>query len=155
MKEKMFEMECPWCGHSFFIKRDTWLNADARTDELVASGAYFRHRCSKCHNVFEMFHPFVYRNQKHHYILLLSQMETPPRFTEERQVVVCRNPADFSEAARILNRDQDLTAIIALRNEVRGRTGRSGLRFEDCQGDVYWFHDEGGSLGVRHSWDTK
>ena len=149
MKEKLFEMECPWCGHSFYIKRDTWCNGEPRLDELIESGAYFRHRCSKCHNVFEMFHPFVYRNQKHHYILLLSQMETPPRFTEERQVVVCRNPADFSEAVRILNRRLDLEKTIGLRNTVRKKLGRPNLRFEDCEKDICWLHDEKGSIAVR------
>ena len=149
MRERLYEMECPYCGHSFFIKRSTWEMADKELNDKISSGLYFTHKCQKCHKAFQMVYPFVYRNRKKGYILVLSQMEEVPQFTEEKKVVVCRNPEDFAEAARILNCDENLKEMINLRNQLRKQTDRKNLRFELSDESVYWFHDGEGRLAVR------
>ena len=92
MKERMFDMECPECGHSFQIRRDTLLSAGSSRDEMIRSGAWFRHRCSRCQCVFSMVHPFLYRNHVRGYIAVLSPEGEMPDITEEKTVALARDP---------------------------------------------------------------
>lgn len=145
----MFEMECPGCGHSFQIKRDTLVTAGSGRDEMIASGAWFRHRCSRCGTVFSMVHPFLYRNHAKGYIAMLSPTGSLPKITEEKQVVWARDPDAFSELVRIMENGQDPERIGQIRQVVRDKTGRSSLRFETSAGGVLWFFDADGSLAVK------
>lgn len=146
MRERLFELECPWCGHSFFLKRDTWLNADHNTEGLICSGAYFRHRCSKCGQVFSFFHPFLYHDPEKKFTVVLTEKEKA-----EPGMYVSHSPEDFCEMVRILSRDEVPERIIKLRDKVRTRTGRPSLRYETTESGCFWFVDEQGSLAVKEN----
>lgn len=148
MKERLFEMECPWCGHSFHIKRDTLMNAGTGPDEMIRSGAWFRHRCSRCRKVFSMVHPFLYRNHAKGYIAVLTTQPNLPPITEEKTVVTARDPDSFCEQVRILEDGQEPERIAGIRQALKEKTGRD-MRYETCARDVLWFFDQEGSLAIR------
>ena len=149
MKERMFDMECPECGHSFQIRRDTLLSGGSSRDEMIRSGAWFRHRCSRCQCVFSMVHPFLYRNHVRGYIAVLSPEGEMPDITEEKTVALARDPDAFCELVRILDQGQDPDRICRIRDVVRQKTGRSALRYETAGNGVLWFFDADGSLAIR------
>lgn len=149
MKERLFEMECPGCGHSFQIKRDTWLTAGSGRKEMIRSGAWFRHRCSRCSLVFSMVHPFLYRNHAKGYIAVLTPTGSLPEITEEKTVVMARDPDAFCELVRILDNGLQPARIQGIRDALRDKTGRQSLRYETAGQGILWFFDANGSLAVK------
>lgn len=57
MKERMIELTCPHCGHVFFLRRHSLVNANIDNREIEG---FFLHCCSHCQQSFGFAYPFVY-----------------------------------------------------------------------------------------------
>ena len=93
MKERMIEITCPVCGHVFQIKRDTLAIAGISDtiEKRLKDGTYFQHVCSKCHHLFTMIYPFVFRDAQKKTSLVLSQQPTIKGFDQEEKVIRCKD----------------------------------------------------------------
>ncbi|WP_273476960.1 CpXC domain-containing protein [Faecalicoccus acidiformans] len=121
MKERMIEITCPVCGHVFQIKRDTLAIAGISDgiEKRLKDGTYFQHICSKCHHLFTMIYPFVFRNPQKKTSLVLSQQSTIKGFDQEEKVVRCKDADSFLLAYKALSQNLNLSFLIRKQKQFR------------------------------------
>ena len=151
MKERMFLMECPHCGHSFQIKRDTMLlhGMNETIEQRLADGTYFTHQCQKCKKLFYMMHPFLYRNPSQKYVLILSNQEHFNNLPDDEQVVVCKRVCDFLVAYRVYSAGAVLPVVLRLKKRLEAKY-QMEVVFDDYDAsqDLYWFLVDGNLVAV-------
>ena len=92
MKERMIPITCPHCGHVFEIKRDTVVIAqmDSVARKRLNDGSYFMHQCQKCKSMFYLYYPFLYRDPKKKFNLVLTQQKNIDNLSEDERVVLVK-----------------------------------------------------------------
>ena len=103
MKERMIPITCPHCGHVFEIKRDTVVIAqmDSVARIRLNDGSYFMHQCQKCKSMFYLYYPFLYRDPKKKFNLVLTQQKNIDNLSEDERVVLCHSVSQFLLAFKI------------------------------------------------------
>ena len=114
MKERMIPITCPHCGHVFEIKRDTVVIAqmDSVARIRLNDGSYFMHQCQKCKSMFYLYYPFLYRDPKKKFNLVLTQQKNIDNLCEDERVVLCHSVSQFLLAFKIY--DQCLNPKLVL-----------------------------------------
>ena len=114
MKERMIPSTCPHCGHVFEIKRDTVVIAqmDSVARKRLNDGSYFMHQCQKCKSMFYLYYPFLYRDPKKKFNLVLTQQKNIDNLSEDERVVLCHSVSQFLLAFKIY--DQCLNPKLVL-----------------------------------------
>lgn len=113
MKKRMFVFECPHCGHSFYMVRDTYLIADERSPETLRlnEGTFFDHCCQNCHHLFPLEYPLIFRDSQKGYSLILS---TSPVQGISGKAVLVKNTIQFKKAYSILRFGLSLEPVLRI-----------------------------------------
>lgn len=144
MKERLVETVCPFCGSQYHLKVHTYEIAghSRKTDDLLASGSYFRHCCGTCGQIFVVMRPVMYRIGKDTMIVLSRQKQLPD--FDCTHVYVYRDVESFSEGVRILLAGLEPEQVEA----VKERLGRP-VRFQEEADGYWWFSDGISPLAVK------
>ncbi len=149
MKERMIPVTCPHCGHVFEIKRDTVVIAqmDSVAKKRLNDGSYFMHQCQKCKNMFYLYYPFLYRDPKKKFDLVLTQNKTIDQLPEDERVVLCHSVSQFLLAFKIYDQCLNPVLVINKKKMLEKKLGHS-IRFDyyDQKNGCLWFEDVAVSL---------
>lgn len=151
MKERMIEITCPHCGHVFHIKRDTFCIAGMNDacDKHLQDGTYFTHQCSRCKNLFYMTYPFLYRDPKKKYNLILSSKKDIDNLPKDEQVVVCRDVHQFLFAYKVLSSGLHLKTMISLKKKWEKRYSHAVFESFDVKNRCIWLENEGKLIAIK------
>lgn len=146
MKERMIPSECPYCGHSFQIKRDTLVIAgmNPTIDKRLEEGTYFTHLCSHCHKLYYLEQPFMYRDPKRKYMLILSNLTHFDNLPDDEQVIHCHTAKQFLFCFRVLSRDLNLKLVLKKQKQLEDKLQKP-VEFSTYEAGCLWF----GSIAVR------
>lgn len=149
MKERMIPVTCPHCGHVFEIKRDTVVIAqmDSVAKKRLNDGSYFMHQCQHCKNMFYLYYPFLYRDPKKKFDLVLTQNKTIDQLPEDERVVLCHSVTQFLLAFKIY--DQCLNPVLVInKKKMLEKKLEHSIRFDyyDQKNGCLWFEDVAVSL---------
>lgn len=149
MKERMIPVTCPHCGHVFEIKRDTVVIAqmDSVAKKRLNDGSYFMHQCQHCKNMFYLYYPFLYRDPKKKFDLVLTQNKTIDQLPEDERVVLCHSVTQFLLAFKIYDQCLNPVLVINKKKMLEKKLGHS-IRFDyyDQKNGCLWFEDVAVSL---------
>ena len=149
MKERMIPVTCPHCGHVFEIKRDTVVIAqmDSVAKKRLNDGSYFMHQCQHCNNMFYLYYPFLYRDPKKKFDLVLTQNKTIDQLPEDERVVLCHSVTQFLLAFKIYDQCLNPVLVINKKKMLEKKLGHS-IRFDyyDQKNGCLWFEDVAVSL---------
>lgn len=149
MKERMISVTCPHCGHVFEIKRDTVVIAqmDSVAKKRLNDGSYFMHQCQHCKNMFYLYYPFLYRDPKKKFDLVLTQNKTIDQLPEDERVVLCHSVTQFLLAFKIYDQCLNPVLVINKKKMLEKKLGHS-IRFDyyDQKNGCLWFEDVAVSL---------
>lgn len=140
----MIPVTCPHCGHVFEIKRDTVVIAqmDPIVKKRLNDGSYFLHQCQNCKGMFYLYYPFLYRDTKKKFNLVLSQKKAIDYLPDDEKVVICHTVSQFLLAYKIY--DQKLNPLIVLQKKkgLEEKIGRS-VKFDcfDEKNHCLWFEE--------------
>ncbi len=151
MKERLIDITCPHCGHVFTIKRDTVCIAGMNDacDTHLADGTYFMHQCSRCKNLFQMVYPFLYRDPKKRYSLILSSKKEIDNLPEDEQAVLCRDVHQFLFAYKVLSAGLRLKTMISLKKQWEKRFKKAQFESYDPKSGVIWIQNEGNMIALK------
>ena len=149
MKERMIPVTCPHCGHVFEIKRDTVVIAqmDTVAKKRLDDGSYFMHQCQNCKQMFYLYYPFLYRDPKKKFDLVLTQNKTIEQLPEDEQVVLCHSVTQFLLAFKIYDQCLNPVMVINKKKMLEKKLGHS-IKFDyyDKKNHCLWFEDGAVSL---------
>ena len=149
MKERMIPVTCPHCGHVFEIKRDTVVIAqmDSVAKKRLNDGSYFMHQCQHCKNMLYLYYPFLYRDPKKKFDLVLTQNKTIDQLPEDERVVLCHSVTQFLLAFKIYDQCLNPVLVINKKKMLEKKLGHS-IRFDyyDQKNGCLWFEDVAVSL---------
>ena len=149
MKERMIPVTCPHCGHVFEIKRDTVVIAqmDTVAKKRLDDGSYFMHQCQNCKQMFYLYYPFLYRDPKKKFDLVLTQNKTIEKLPEDEQVVLCHSVTQFLLAFKIYDQCLNPVMVINKKKMLEKKLGHS-IKFDyyDKKNHCLWFEDVAVSL---------
>ena len=149
MKERMIPVTCPHCGHVFEIKRDTVVIAqmDSVAKKRLNDGSYFMHQCQHCKNMFYLYYPFLYRDPKKKFDLVLTQNKMIDQLPEDERVVLCHSVTQFLLAFKIYDPCLNPVLVINKKKMLERKLGHS-IRFDyyDQKNGCLWFEDVAVSL---------
>ncbi|WP_308585677.1 CpXC domain-containing protein [uncultured Holdemanella sp.] len=149
MKERMIPVTCPHCGHVFEIKRDTVVIAqmDTVAKKRLDDGSYFMHQCQNCKKMFYLYYPFLYRDPKKKFDLVLTQNKTIEQLPEDEQVVLCHSVTQFLLAFKIYDQCLNPVMVINKKKMLEKKLGHS-IKFDyyDKKNHCLWFEDVAVSL---------
>lgn len=149
MKERMIPVTCPHCGHVFEIKRDTVVIAqmDSVAKKRLNDGSYFMHQCQHCKNMFYLYYPFLYRDPKKKFDLVLTQNKMIDQLPEDERVVLCHSVTQFLLAFKIYDQCLNPVLVINKKKMLERKLGHS-IRFDyyDQKNGCLWFEDVAVSL---------
>ena len=149
MKERMIPVTCPHCGHVFEIKRDTVVIAqmDSVAKKRLNDGSYFMHQCQHCKYMFYLYYPFLYRDPKKKFDLVLTQNKTIDQLPEDERVVLCHSVTQFLLAFKIYDQCLNPVLVINKKKMLEKKLGHS-IRFDyyDQKNGCLWFEDVAVSL---------
>ncbi len=149
MKERMIPVTCPHCGHVFEIKRDTVVIAqmDSVAKKRLNDGSYFMHQCQHCKNMFYLYYPFLYRDPKKKFDLVLTQNKTIDQLPEDERVVLCHSVTQFLLAFKIYDQCLNPVLVINKKKMLEKKLGHL-IRFDyyDQKNGCLWFEDVAVSL---------
>ena len=145
----MIPATCPHCGHVFEIKRDTVVIAqmDSVAKKRLNDGSYFMHQCQHCKNMFYLYYPFLYRDPKKKFDLVLTQNKTIDQLPEDERVVLCHSVTQFLLAFKIYDQCLNPVLVINKKKMLERKLGHS-IRFDyyDQKNGCLWFEDVAVSL---------
>lgn len=129
MKERMIEMTCPHCGHVFHIKRDTFAIAGIsdNVEKRLQEGTYFMHQCNHCHHLFPMVYPFLFRDPKRKYILILSDKQMIDNLPDDEMILRCHDPSQLIFSYRVLSQGLNLKWILGKKKIWEAKWGKDAL----------------------------
>ena len=141
MKERMIMIQCPHCGHSFQIKRDTLTIAGMNSviDQRLENGSHFTHVCQKCHEPFYMMAPFMYRDPKKKYILILSGQSEFSNLPKDEKVIVCKSVPQFLLAYKICSQQLNFSLVLQKKKLMDQRYGNTKFDGYDSINHCLWF----------------
>ena len=146
MKERMIETECPFCGHSFYIKRDTLVltSMSPTIVKRLLDRTYFSHYCSKCHNLFYLTYPFMIRNPDKQYSLILTDQKHISGFNKKEKVIVVKSVPQFYLAFNLLENNLNFSIVFTKKKLLENKLS-SCAWFEgyDKENHCLWFEIEG------------
>lgn len=149
MKERMIPITCPHCGHVFEIKRGTVVIAqmDSVARKRLNDGSYFMHQCQKCKSMFYLYYPFLYRDPKKKFNLVLTQQKNIDNLSEDERVVLCHSVSQFLLAFKIYDQCLNPKLVLVKKKQLEKRLGRS-IKFDyyDKKNGCLWFEDMAVSL---------
>lgn len=119
MRKRTFEFQCPRCGSSFSMVKDTLLlksNAPESVERLRSNG-FFLHQCQRCHQVFPLQYPLIYRDVENGFSILLTEQKKVDNLPEGKSVI-CRNTDEFLFAFHCLDNGLDLTRMLSLQKSL-------------------------------------
>lgn len=149
MKERMIPVTCPHCGHVFEIKRDTVVIAqmDTVAKKRLDDESYFMHQCQNCKKMFYLYYPFLYRDPKKKFDLVLTQNKTIEQLPEDEQVVLCHSVTQFLLAFKIYDQCLNPVMVINKKKMLEKKLGHS-IKFDyyDKKNHCLWFEDVAVSL---------
>ncbi|MGO5372157.1 CpXC domain-containing protein [Holdemanella porci] len=149
MKERMIPITCPHCGHVFEIKRDTVVIAqmDSVARIRLNDGSYFMHQCQKCKSMFYLYYPFLYRDPKKKFNLVLTQQKNIDNLCEDERVVLCHSVSQFLLAFKIYDQCLNPKLVLVKKKQLEKKLGRS-IKFDyyDKKNGCLWFEDKAISL---------
>ena len=127
MKERMIPITCPHCGHVFEIKRDTVVIAqmDSVARIRLNDGSYFMHQCQKCKSMFYLYYPFLYRDPKKKFNLVLTQQKNIDNLSEDERVVLCHSVSQFLLAFKIYDQCLNPKLVLVKKKQLEKKLGRS------------------------------
>lgn len=138
VKKQLFSLSCPYCHHSFQIMKDTLVieGMEGKAKERIRDDTYFVHQCSKCHRIYHMVYPFIYRKPKQ-FVLVLGN-EKGSGFDE--RVYCCQDVHQFTTLFRILEDGADWKEVFYLEMILKQKYNGS-VEFEsyDQEGKIYYF----------------
>ena len=131
MKERMIPITCPHCGHVFEIKRDTVVIAqmDSVARIRLNDGSYFMHQCQKCKSMFYLYYPFLYRDPKKKFNLVLTQQKNIDNLSEDERVVLCHSVSQFLLAFKIYDQCLNPKLVLVKKKQLEKKLGRS-IKFD-------------------------
>lgn len=145
----MIPVTCPHCGHVFEIKRDTVVIAqmDSVAKKRLNDGSYFMHQCQHCKNMLYLYYPFLYRDPKKKFDLVLTQNKTIDQLPEDERVVLCHSVTQFLLAFKIYDQCLNPVLVINKKKMLEKKLGHS-IRFDyyDQKNGCLWFEDVAVSL---------
>ena len=145
----MIPVTCPHCGHVFEIKRDTVVIAqmDTVAKKRLDDGSYFMHQCQNCKKMFYLYYPFLYRDPKKKFDLVLTQNKTIEQLPEDEQVVLCHSVTQFLLAFKIYDQCLNPVMVINKKKMLEKKLGHS-IKFDyyDKKNHCLWFEDVAVSL---------
>ncbi|WP_295568182.1 CpXC domain-containing protein [uncultured Holdemanella sp.] len=145
----MIPVTCPHCGHVFEIKRDTVVIAqmDTVAKKRLDDGSYFMHQCQNCKQMFYLYYPFLYRDPKNKFDLVLTQNKTIEQLPEDEQVVLCHSVTQFLLAFKIYDQCLNPVMVINKKKMLEKKLGHS-IKFDyyDKKNHCLWFEDVAVSL---------
>ena len=120
MKERMIPITCPHCGHVFEIKRDTVVIAqmDSVARKRLNDGSYFMHQCQKCKSMFYLYYPFLYRDPKKKFNLVLTEQKRIDNLSEDERVVLCHSVSQFLLAFKIYDQCLDPKLVLVKKKQL-------------------------------------
>lgn len=141
----MIEITCPVCGHVFQIKRDTLAIAGISDtiEKRLKDGTYFQHICSKCHHLFTMIYPFVFRDAQKKTSLVLSQQPTIKGFDQEEKVIRCKDADSFLLAYQALAQDLSLSLLIRKQKQWQKIWPNASFESYDQEHHCLWLRVQG------------
>lgn len=152
MKERMIPSSCPYCGHTFEIKRDTFVIAgmNPQIDQRLEEGTYFTHQCSHCHKLYYLEQPFLYRDPKKKYILVLSQQKHIENLPPDEVVIHCQNALQFLFCFRVLSRNLNVRLVLQKKQQLEQYTHKKAI-FDtyDDQSHCLWFIVDDRPMAIR------
>ncbi|MDY3034704.1 MAG: CpXC domain-containing protein [Absicoccus sp.] len=152
MKERMIPSSCPYCHHTFEIKRDTVVIAgmNPKIDQRLEEGTYFTHQCSHCHKLYYLEQPFLYRDPKKKYILILSQHKHIQNLPVDEQIIHCQNALQFLFCFRVLSRNLNLRLVLHKKQQLEELTQKKA-RFDtyDLHSQCLWFFVDDRLMAIR------
>ena len=152
MKERMIPVTCPHCGHVFEIKRDTVVIAqmDSVARIRLNDGSYFMHQCQDCKSMFYLYYPFLYRDPKKKFNLVLTEQKSIDNLCEDEQVVLCHSVSQFLLAFKIYDQCLNPKMVLMKKNLLENKLGRS-IKFDyfDAKNHCLWFEDVAVSLSEK------
>lgn len=152
MKERMIPVTCPHCGHVFEIKRDTVVIAqmDIVAKKRLNDGSYFMHQCQNCKSMFYLYYPFIYRDPKKKFDLVLTEQKHIDNLSEDEQVVLCHSVSQFLLAFKIYDQCLNPKMVLMKKNLLENKLGRS-IKFDcfDAKNHCLWFEDVAVSLSEK------
>lgn len=152
MKERMIPVTCPHCGHVFEIKRDTVVIAqmDIVAKKRLNDGSYFMHQCQNCKSMFYLYYPFIYRDPKKKFDLVLTEQKHIDNLSEDEQVVLCHSVSQFLLAFKIYDQCLNPKMVLMKKNLLENKLGRS-IKFDyfDAKNNCLWFEDVAVSLSEK------
>lgn len=138
MKKQIFSLSCPYCQHSFQIMKDTLVieGMEGKVKERIRNDTYFVHQCSKCHRIYHMVYPFVYRKPKEFVLVLGNEKQVGV----EEHVYFCRDVRQFTMLFRILEDKADWKDVFYLERILKQKYNES-VEFEsyDREEKIYYF----------------
>ncbi|MGM9948390.1 CpXC domain-containing protein [Floccifex sp.] len=135
-------MTCPHCGHVFQIKRDTFAIAGMNSilDQRLQDGTYFTHVCQHCFQPFYMTYPFLYRDGKKHFILILSNQNEFSNLPENEKVIICKNVTQFLFCFKVCSQQLNLTFVLHKQKQLEKKYNtKVEFEFYDEKNSCLWF----------------
>lgn len=156
MKERMIPVTCPHCGHVFEIKRDTVVIAqmDCVARSRLDDGSYFMHQCQNCKSMFYLYYPFLYRDPKKKFNLVLTEQKSIDNLSEDEQVVLCHSVSQFLLAFKIYDQCLNPKMVLVKKKQLEKKLNRS-VKFDyfDMKNHCLWFEDIAVSLTEKECKD--
>ena len=144
MKERMIPITCPHCGHVFEIKRDTVVIAqmDSVARKRLNDGSYFMHQCQHCKSMFYLYYPFLYRDPKKKFNLVLTEQKSIGNLSEDEQVILCHSISQFLLAFKIYDQCLDPKLVLVKKKQLEKKLGHSiKCDYYDKKNHCLWFED--------------
>lgn len=110
------EAECPYCKHTFQIKRDTYLveGMDKKAEKSMDEQTWFFHQCSKCHKLFEIQQPLMYKMPAKNTLIVLSGQKDLSFLKGEGKIIQTLSPFQFYTARFAVKNSLDLKKLVPL-----------------------------------------
>lgn len=152
MKERMIPVTCPHCGHVFEIKRDTVVigQMDILAKKRLNDGSYFLHQCQHCKKMFYLYYPFLYRDSKKKFDLVLTQKKEIENLPQDERVVICHSVSQFLLAFKIYDQNLNPYLVLSKKKRLEEKLGRVvKFDFYDSKNHCLWFEDVAVSLNKQ------
>ena len=150
MKKRMFQMRCPFCGHSFQIMRDTLVieGMDSHASRRLRNRTYFAHQCSQCRRMYDLVYPLILRCVDRFAIVLNVQC-SPNDFGEP--VYECSSPRQFYELYGVLSDGADWRIVLWLENRLK-QNYNCDVIYEsfDMENSIYYFYVNDRIMAVKY-----
>ena len=105
------------------------------------------HQCQNCKSMFYLYYPFLYRDPKKKFNLVLTEQKNIDNLCEDEQVVLCHSVSQFLLAFKIYDQCLDPKMVLVKKKQLEKKFNRS-VKFDyfDMKNHCLWFEDKAVSL---------